>query len=384
MFIAHKLYTMKVKVVIRTDHVNKDGTQQIQLSIVLNNQSRRYGLPITCKKSNWNKNARLVKKTDQLSNEKNLLIKKELLKAESIVLKAMIQDIELNHDYFYREYRGNGGMLFEHIVYDEIENKSFAYQYNTLRKYKSELNKLLKFSPEVKLKNFTNSFMDRYVKYLFECGNSSHTILKSIKFIKKFLNLATQQNLIPKNPIDTYSIKTPAVRKVILNTNEIIKISQIPKESDLFNHAIAFLFACLTGLRYSDVKNLTSDNITNDFIIVVMEKTKKEVFIPLLSETKHLLSLLEIIPNQKIFNIGSNQYTNRQLKEIAKFCDIDKHITFHTARHTFATILINKEVPLKIIQTIMGHSRIEITEQYAQLANITIKKKFEGFKMLSD
>ena len=143
-----------------------------------------------------------------------------------------------------------------------------------------------------------------------------------------------------------------------------------------------FIFSCFSGLAYIDVKNLTSDNIITSFdgslwISTKRQKTDTSVNVPLL---KIPLSIIEKykaenLPGGTLLPVLSNQKTNCYLKEIGDLCGIDKNLTFHLARHTFATTTtLSKGVPIETVSKMLGYTNIQTTQIYARITNEKISK----------
>jgi site-specific recombinase XerD len=146
-----------------------------------------------------------------------------------------------------------------------------------------------------------------------------------------------------------------------------------------------FVFCCFTGLAYTDVKKLSSDNIEKAingqlFISIKRTKTDNLCNIPLLDNAKSILEKYSndstCIHNGVLLPVISNQRYNQYLKVIAKKCDIKKNITTHTARHTFATtVTLNNNIPIEVVGAMLGHKKISTTQIYAKIVNSTINDK---------
>ena len=136
-----------------------------------------------------------------------------------------------------------------------------------------------------------------------------------------------------------------------------------------------FVFSCFCGLAYSDVANLRQENIQKSFdgnlwIITKRVKTNTDVNVPLLDIPKMILKKYKgKLPDGKILPVISNQKLNAYLKEIADICGIKKNLTFHLARHTFATHLLEQGTDLRTIQELMGHTDIKTTAIYLHVSN---------------
>ena len=138
-----------------------------------------------------------------------------------------------------------------------------------------------------------------------------------------------------------------------------------------------FLFCCFTGLAYSDVKKLAHENISinangEKWIKIKRTKTKVEASIPLLPIANEILDRyktnVKCLNDEKVLPVLSNQKMNEYLKEIATLCELDFDISFHTARHTFATtVTLNNGVPLETVSKMLGHSNVQMTQHYAKI-----------------
>ena len=146
-----------------------------------------------------------------------------------------------------------------------------------------------------------------------------------------------------------------------------------------------FVFSCFCGLAYSDVANLRQENIQKSFdgnlwIITKRVKTNTDVNVPLLDIPKMILKKYKgKLPDGKILPVISNQKLNAYLKEIADICGIKKNLTFHLARHTFATTTtLSKGVPIETVSKMLGHTNIETTQIYARITNSKIGSDMQG------
>lgn len=146
-----------------------------------------------------------------------------------------------------------------------------------------------------------------------------------------------------------------------------------------------FIFSCFTGLAYIDVKALTPNKIVRlanvDWIISKRIKTETPINVVLSDGAKHIIEKYKDAPKKKghVFPVLSNQKTNQYLKEIATACGIDKELTFHMARHTFATLTLSKGVPIESVSRMLGHTNIRTTQVYAKITNKKIEHDMAMF-----
>src|SRR5690606_32516778 len=143
-----------------------------------------------------------------------------------------------------------------------------------------------------------------------------------------------------------------------------------------------FVFSCYTGLSYVDVKELTEDNIVQGidgryWIYTKREKTDERVKVPLLPQALEIIEkyrkMQEMDFMDGLLPVSSNQKTNKYLKEITGLCNIHKNITFHVARHTFATtVMLSNGVPIETVSKLLGHAKLTTTQLYARVVETKI------------
>jgi site-specific recombinase XerD len=197
---------------------------------------------------------------------------------------------------------------------------------------------------------------------------------------------------IQKNPFANYKSKVKEVERTYLTEEEIQEI--IDKDFGTDRLSVVrdiFLFSCFTGLAYIDVKNLTKSHISigidgEKWIYTHRQKTESASKIPILPVTQMIIDKYANHPqaaNQnKLLPILSNQKMNAYLKEIAAVCGINKELTFHIARHTFATtVTLTNGVPIESVSKMLGHKNLRTTQHYAKVLD---KKVGEDMKALRE
>ena len=144
-----------------------------------------------------------------------------------------------------------------------------------------------------------------------------------------------------------------------------------------------FIFSCFTGLSYIDIKTLKASEICTSFdgklwIMRHRQKTDTPVNVPLLKIPLAILKKYDgQLPKGELLPVLSNQKLNSYLKEIADLCGINKNITFHMSRHTFATMCLNNGVKMENVSKMLGHTNVRTTQQYAKVLNAEVEKDFE-------
>ena len=209
---------------------------------------------------------------------------------------------------------------------------------------------------------------------------------KFMQFFKRIIILARNNGLIVHDPFANYKIQLKKVDRGYLTEQEMNKIIQKKFPTKRLEQVRdIFIFSCFTGLAYIDVKELTKNHIRisfdgNIWIMTKRHKTKVNVNVPLMDIPKKILQKYEgELPDDKILPVLSNQKMNAYLKEIADVCGITKNLTFHLARHTFATtVTLAKGIPIETVSKMLGHTNIQTTQIYARITNDKISKDMEG------
>ena len=257
--------------------------------------------------------------------------------------------------------------------------------YFTTQKYISKF--LLKSykTTDLYLRELDYHFIIKFEKYLrgympvdHQKPMGNNTVMKHIERFRKLINLSFKLGWIDRDPFVSFKSKFIKNDRGFLSHEELQvienKIFSIPR-LDLVKDL--FVFACYTSLSYIDMINLTADNIVIGidgelWIYYRREKTTKPIRIPLLPKALQIIekykSNYKSIAYGTIFPKISNQKLNAYLKEIADVCGIHKNLTFHIARHTFATtITLSNGMPIETVSKLLGHSRISTTQIYAKV-----------------
>jgi len=351
----------------------------VYIRLTINRRKKDLSLKIQVKAKDWSFSKNFVKKSDPKFLRKNKLITKYLNKAENIVDEFFLTDQQLNFTDFEnllknKEYSDES---FVEFVFDEIQKRDVAHE--TFRTYKSQITKLQQFRKNILFTEINLSFINAYKSYMLnKLGNKPNTANKSLAMLKTFVNWAIEQRLIKENPFNQIKISKVQGQRQYLSISEVEKLENLYHHGDLKyrqqNVLRYFLFVCYTGLRFSDVKGLKYKDIKKrlfkgnnvDFIELQMHKTKLTVSIPIINKAKSLMPR-KFSANQEVFKVLSNQKTNQYIKEIIKTAGIDKHITFHSARHTFATNGLEMGIPIEVISKMLGHTEIKMTQIYAKV-----------------
>lgn len=307
----------------------------------------------------------LAMKARYLGNDDNLKTLKELIAYHNTSMITVLKPGTMKNYYTTEKYLGR--FLLKKMKVDDIYLKQLNYKF------------IIDF--EQYLRTYKNS-----KKQLMLSNNG---VMKHLERFKKMVNLAIKLEWMIKNPFiqfqlkfDKYDRQYLSERELELFENTYYTNQRLEKVKD------CFIFSCYTGLSFVDVKELTKDKITkgidnNYWIFTKREKTNETVKIPILPKALEIINKyqndVESNYTKKLLPLCSNQKTNNYLKEIAKDCSIHKNITFHVARHTFATtVLLSNGVPIETVSKLLGHAKLSTTQIYARVIESKISEDIQN------
>ena len=370
----------RYNIFLRNDYKGKNEYIPLYLRLLINGHARKYSLNIFIPKKCWNKNKQEVRSgfDDYVEVSKKLAVLKN--KAQKILYDNIDQSTPLTFERFEREYFNciTVSELYYDFAMQQLELDRDKFSSDTIRTWKSQVTKLQKLKAVLHFADIDIELVKEYEKYMRNTlGNNENTIGKSLNFMKAIINRAISAGIIKENVFRNIPIKkTPGKREFL--TMEELKMLETLNQSGVLRKNLSnvlqyFLFSCYTGLRYYDVKTIKYAQIQENILAIVMHKTKDYVRIPLIDKAKNLLTADEL-PNSRIFHVLSNQKTNQALKEIMITAGINKKISFHCARHTFATTGISLGIPVEIVSKLLGHRDLKTTMIYAKVVD-TVKIK---------
>lgn len=270
--------------------------------------------------------------------------------------------------------------------------------YMTTQKYLKVFLKQRYKTSDVYLSEFSYKFITDFEHYLRnlktrhgEFSLANNGIMKHLERLRKMVNLALRLEWIAKNPFASYQLKFKKVEREYLTREELKRIEdkvfQIPRLSQIRD---IFIFSCYTGLAYIDVFNLRTENIKTSpggeqWISTRRQKTDIPIKVPLLPKAKAIVKKYsdhpQVLHQGKVLPVMSNQKLNSYLKEIADLTKIVKPLTFHIARHTFATtITLSNGVPIETVSKMLGHTKLTTTQIYAKVIDRKIEEDMAMLK----
>ena len=244
------------------------------------------------------------------------------------------------------------------------------------------------------IKNF-EFFLKSYVPKDHQKKMGHNTAMKHLQRLRKMLTMAYHHEWIDKDPFIRFKSSYIKNRREFLSQYELEQLADFSSSLERLDIVKdIFLFACYTGLSYIDVAKLNIDNIETDldgqqWIKTKRQKTSVELRIPLLNKARRILLKYQDHPRvsgrNRLLPTLSNQKTNSYLKEISDFCGIKKNLTFHVARHTFATtVTLTNGVPIETVSKLLGHTKLATTQIYARVVDHKVKQDMERLELKID
>ena len=338
-------------------------------------------------------------------------LKSKILNVEKSLIK---KDIPVNFESFKNELSGKKERERMLIPIFQEHNRKIKelvgqeYAPGTLERYETSLKHTKNFLlwkynlTDINIEKIDHAFVMEYEFYLRserKCANN--TAVKYIKNFHKIINQCLSNGWLNKDPFSNYKAKVKEVVRDFLSEAEIEQMINKEFVSDRLEIVRdIFVFSCFTGLAYIDVKQLTLDNISlgidgDKWIFKNRQKTDTASKIPLLPMAQEIIDKYTEHPvcknEKRLLPILTNQKMNAYLKEIADVCGIKKDLTFHIARHTFATtITLSNGVPLETVSKMLGHTSLKTTQHYAKILDkkisedmMILKSKFKKSSVIS-
>ena len=389
--------SIKILFVISATRKNKKGLVPLVCRITYLGKRKPFATGLFINPINWDSNLQLSKPPNEVNNQINTqlsLIKQEINQA---FLFLQVQKEQFDVDDIYLKYKGEDVKQAKTLIeIFTLHNKKMEsligieYTKSTYSKFveaKQHIEDFLIYQNKKKnilLEDITLKFLQDFDYYLKTKKSFKQiTINKSIQRVRKIIKLAIAEGFLFTDPFLLYKPKKVINNVTYLTTEELFEL-----ENHIFSQPILdqvrdmFVFCCYTGLPYQEMANLTKKNIVKKFddklwIDMYRQKTKKQFSVPLLPKAISIIGKYQ--DSKNILPIISNQKFNSYIKEIAEIIGIEKKLTHHIARKTFATtVLLYNDVPMEIVSELLGHSKLSTTQDhYAKVVQKKVSQQME-------
>ncbi len=373
-------HKIRVLFVIAHNRIKKNNKAPIYCRLTYNKSRKQFATGIFVEPKYWNNIKQKILPVTEVNTLLNNKLSLIYQKIDTAFLMLQILPNDFDVDDIYRKYKGEDfkeeiSILGAYDLHNEKTRKLIGIDFNELSwsRYVESRSKVALFITktykrrDVRLKDLDLKFI-KDLEYFFktELKLKQATVYRSIQRVKKIIQFAIAENYLQKDPFHLYKNKKYKTVIVYLTDEELKRLEKhtfsqvrLQQVKDLF------IFCCYTGLAYTEMSSLTTNNIEvgfdgNEWIEMIRKKTNRKISVPVLPKAKEILEKYDnVLP--KI----SNQKFNSYLKEISVLLGIDKKLTHHIARKTFATtVLLYNNVPMEIVSELLGHSNMNITQAH--------------------
>ena len=385
--------------VVSTTKTNQKGLCPLYCRITLQKTRKQFATGLFVTPAYWESKLQTINKKDSNYKYLNSQINQIREKIQNIIMVFQLQNQEYSLDDIYKKYMGIDLKKKEYII-------SFYNQYllrlkklvgvdikvTTFQKFEYVLIHLESFvrsrfkASDHSMQELDLQFLVDFEYYLkTEKSQKQVTINKTIQRLRAPIKLAISEGILDRDPFLLYKSKKVQHEVIFLTTEELQMLEIYQFQQKRLNIVRdLYIFCCYTGLAFLEMSNLEIKHIRQGFdgfnwIQMKREKTQRNISVPLLVQAQNLIDNYIQIENRKIFPLISNQKFNSYLKEISTIVGIEKNLTHHTARKTFAsTVLLYNDISMEIVSELLGHSSIKITqESYGKVIQTKISQSMQ-------
>jgi site-specific recombinase XerD len=394
-------HTLSLLFYIKKSKADDLGKATIYMRITLDGQRAEFSVHRKVKFNEWNSKTQLAMGNSIVAQEINREL--GIIKNKIYSIQQQFQRIEKEYNSFdlrdaYLGKDKTQKMLLE--IFQEHNNKvesligkdfaaGTAERYRTCKKHVAAFIKQKYKKNDIPIQDVDHKFitgLEYYLKTSRKCAHNS--TIKYITNFKKIIRIAHANNWIDKDPFLHWKAKLKIVDREFLTEEEIQKIIELKLKMERLDQVRdIFIFCCFTGLAYADVKKLNRFDISvgvdgEEWVKTKRSKTDTRSNIPILPIAKAVIEKYKqnqlLIEKDLVLPVLSNQKMNAYIKEIATLAGITKNLTFHLARHTFATtVTLTNGVPIESVSKMLGHTNLKTTQHYAKILDMKVSKDME-------
>jgi site-specific recombinase XerD len=398
------MYDLNVLFYLKKTKKNKAGKAPAYLRITVNGQRAELAVRRSVRPTDWDPKAQRVKGKsenvrlvnnylDEIGNKVNRHFN-TALQENKVITAEYLKNILTGKD---KQKKMLISVFDEYIRFIERE-KGRKYSPKTVARYSHALKHIKNFmkleynQEDIELQKLDVKFMRKFDIHLQTvCDYHPNTVTKYLKILKTVVHTALSFGYIDRNPFEGYFTTYKGSNRKFLSAEELstIEMAILPTER-LERVRDVFIFICYTGISYSDLVNISADNLSKgidgrNWLNYERLKTRVRASIPLLPPAQVIIDKYkntpECIADGKLFPVISNQKFNDFLKEIAILCKINKPISAHIGRHTFATtVTLTNGVPLETVSKMLGHSSLKTTQIYSRVVDTKISNDMQNLE----
>jgi integrase len=398
--------SMSVLFLIRKDKGNYQSESPIYMRVTIAGQRFEVSTKRSVLPTNWSAETGRVKGITSSAKSVNNFLESLLSKAYSHQRQILNEGKQFSMTEFKNRWLGVSTervyMLMEVFEEHNAQMKALVghefspltlERYTTSKKHTQEFMKWKYKVDDMDIRKLNYQFMTNYEFWLKSVRKCDHnTSMKYLSNFKKIVNICIKSGWLDRDPFVGFKMTKREVERPFLVEEELNRIIEktflIPRMSQVRD---IFIFCCYTGLAYADVEKLTREEITTGidgekWIWTSRQKTESTTRIPLLPPALEILDRYKDDPQclnkKRLLPVLSNQKMNTYLKEIADACKITKKMTFHTARHTFATtVTLTNGVPIETVSKMLGHRNLKTTQHYAKILDLKVSTDMSALRL---
>lgn len=391
--------TISVKFFARTSRANEEGKAPVHMRIQIGIQRLDMHTKIYVSPEDWSSQGGIIKSNCNDAKRVNKQLEGFKLKAFDYQRELMTEGKEVTMDNMKAKWYGTSlerpRMLMDVFKQHNEQMKALVnseFSPLTLERYETSFRHTQAYMKwkfkvdDIDIKKLNYEFISDYEFWLKSKRKCDHnTSVKYLSNFKKIVHICIKNGWLERDPFVGFKMTKREVERPFLVQEELKRIIDKQFVATRMNQVKdIFIFCCYTGLAYADVEKLTREEITTGidsekWIWTSRQKTDTATRIPLLSQALEILDRYKDDPQcaikGRLLPVLSNQKMNTYLKEIADACDITKKMTFHTARHTFATtVTLSNGVPIETVGKMLGHRNLKTTQHYARILDLKVSE----------
>ncbi len=375
---------------------NRKGEVQLYLLVIINRGRKAIPLKIYWPVEYYDfPNQQILKRglKDKAFTDYSMIIQRELSKCNDIFVSFRLRDVPLSMDVFLEEYhqfhlKRDFILYMESKIADRYKRKAIEAQ--TKKNHSNTLKKLQDFHPkELPFEAVTVKWCREFETHLRKkLGLAVNTVWTHMKDINSYLNFAKDEDEIPlKNPFQNgYSISSKESDVSALSVDELKILTEYHQSVTIpdneYHVLTQFLFSCYTGLRISDLKAITGENIVGNELIFFPVKGRRFDKLQRIPITARAKAFIQTTVEGKIFPEYAPQVSNRMLKRIQQKTGLRIKLTNHVGRHSFSTIFLELGGSVEVLQTLLGHAKISTTMRYVHVKDKRKAEQMSNFDLL--
>lgn len=357
-----------IKLMTKSGDPRKDGTKLIYVLVRIRNVDRLFSTERYILPQHFDNVKGEVKKTADGAMKINYVLSDLKKKYTDSILEIELEGKVVTHEELCKKLNKNSDADFIEFCETELEHEKGLISQKHYSEMKMHIRALKSWCKTANIHNMDLVFLENYQKYLTAKGNKINTIAVYFRTFRRFFNIALKKGITTNYPFRFYKFKTEETHKEYLTIEEIVKLYDLyftAKLGDRLQGTLYyFLIGCFTGLRLQDCRKIEQIAMEGNMLVWKTQKTSKIVRIPISTRTKKLLEN----PYKKPLKLKKQQISI-DIKEFLQLIGVEKHISFHCSRHSFAINSLVLGIPIEVVSDILGHTSLKTTQIYAKIVN---------------